>query len=409
MSENEEKINENKTLRVNGTVLFFGAILLVIVTVFATFFVADRIYYNGALFRNSQSVTFAGEELEEYKVSKFQDLLRFIDENFYLEYDINDIVEGAISGAVEALGDPYSMYLKPGTLDKYVDYITGTYIGAGISYKETENGLEILTVEADSSAGKAGIVVGEIITEIEGKAFSAYEENEINTLFSQEGKQIKLKLTDKNGNVKEAAVTISKVSKQSVFVNDYDGIMYIKITQFDDDTGNEFLTAMEKIEKIEHKGIILDLRNNGGGYETQADIVADRILPAGLIAYSENKKGERLSEIKSDATCIDVPLVVLINENTASASELVAGAIRDHKKGTLIGKKTYGKALGQVRCDFSEDGSGIVLTVAKFFTPSGECIHGVGISPDIEIALVEGSEEDAQLEKAFEVLRGQIE
>jgi len=409
MSENEEKINENKTLRVNGTVLFFGAILLVIVTVFATFFVADRIYYNGALFRNSQSVTFAGEELEEYKVSKFQDLLRFIDENFYLEYDINDIVEGAISGAVEALGDPYTMYLKPGTLDKYVDYITGTYIGAGISYKETENGLEILTVEADSSAGKAGIVVGEIITEIEGKAFSAYEENEINTLFSQEGKQIKLKLTDKNGNVKEAAVTISKVSKQSVFVNDYDGIMYIKITQFDDDTGNEFLTAMEKIQKIEHKGIILDLRNNGGGYETQADIVADRILPAGLIAYSENKKGERLSEIKSDATCIDVPLVVLINENTASASELVAGAIRDHKKGTLIGKKTYGKALGQVRCDFSEDGSGIVLTVAKFFTPSGECIHGVGISPDIEIALVEGSEEDAQLEKAFEVLRGQIE
>lgn len=409
MSENEEKINENKTLRVNGTVLFFGAILLVIVTVFATFFVADRIYYNGALFRNSQSVTFAGEELEEYKVSKFQDLLRFIDENFYLEYDINDIVEGAISGAVEALGDPYTMYLKPGTLDKYVDYITGTYIGAGISYKETENGLEILTVEADSSAGKAGIVVGEIITEIEGKAFSAYEENEINTLFSQEGKQIKLKLTDKNGNVKEAAVTISKVSKQSVFVNDYDGIMYIKITQFDDDTGNEFLTAMEKIQKIEHKGIILDLRNNGGGYETQADIVADRILPAGLIAYSENKKGERLSEIKSDATCIDVPLVVLINENTASASELVAGAIRDHKKGTLIGKKTYGKALGQVKFDFSEDGSGIVLTIAKFFTPSGECIHGVGISPDIEVALVEGSGEDAQLEKAFEVLRGQIE
>lgn len=405
MMDNENQINEKKSLRVNGMFLFLGAILLVVVTVFVTFFVADRIYYNGGLFRKSKSVTFVGEELEEYKVSKFQDLLHFIDENFYLEYDINDVIEGAISGAVTSLGDPYTRYLQPGTLDEYVDYITGTYVGAGFSYKKVEKGFEVTNVEAESSAGKSGIVVGEIVTEINAKEVASYTDDEIKTLFSKEGSEIKLKLINGNEEVKEVTVKIAKVSKQSVFVNDYDGIMYIKITQFDDDTGKEFLTAMEKIEKVDHKGIILDLRDNGGGYETQADIVADRILPEGLIAYSENKKGERLSEIKSDATCIDAPLVVLINGNTASASELVAGAIRDHEKGTLVGEKTYGKALGQIRYDFSEDGSGIVLTVAKFFTPLGDCIHGIGISPDIEVSLGEGSEEDAQLEKAFEILR----
>lgn len=407
MIDNEEKINENKTLRVNGNVLFIGAILLVVLTVFATFLVADHIYYNGALFRKSKSVTFTGEELDEYKVSKFQDLLRFIDENYYLEYDVNDVLEGAISGAVAALKDPYSRYLEPGTLDEYVDYITGTYVGAGISYKKTEKGLEIRSVKAESSADKAGIVIGDVISEIEGKAIGSYTDEELDALFAKEGNEIKLKIIKENEEVLEVTVTVSKVSKQSVFVNDYDGVMYVKITQFDDDTGKEFLTAMEKIEKVEHKGIILDLRNNGGGYESQADIVADRILPEGIIAYSENKKGERLSEIKSDAVCIDSPLVVLINENTASASELVAGAIRDHKKGTLIGEKTFGKALGQVKIDYPEDGSGVILTVAKYFTPSGECIHGVGISPDIEISLVEGSEEDVQMEKAFEILRSE--
>ena len=407
MIDNEERINENKTLRVNGNVLFVGAIILVVLTVFATFFIADRIYYNGALFRKSDSVTFAGENLDEYKVSKFQDLLRFIDENYYLEYDVNDVLEGAISGAVSALDDPYSRYLEPGTLDEYVDYITGTYVGAGISYQKTEKGLEIRSVEAESSADKAGIVIGDIISKIEGKAVESYTDEELDALFAKEGNEIKLKIIKENEEIQEVTVTISKVSKQSVFVNDYDGVMYVKITQFDDDTGKEFLAAMEKIEKVEHKGIILDLRDNGGGYENQADIVADRILPEGLIAYSENKKGERLSEIKSDATCIDSSLVVLINENTASASELVAGAIRDHKKGTLVGEKTFGKALGQVKVDYPEDGSGVILTVAKYFTPSGECIHGVGISPDIEISLIEDSEEDAQLEKAFEILRSE--
>lgn len=406
MNEDTNQCENGKSFRINGNVLFAGAIILVIVTVFVTFLVADRIYYNGALFRKSESVTFSGDNLDEYKVDKFQDLLRFIDEYYCLDYDVNDVIEGAISGAVEALGDPYSTYLEPGSLDEYVDFITGTYIGAGFVYKDTDKGMEVLSVESGSPAEKAGILTGDVITFVNGKAVSEYSEADLDSLFAKEGNLIKIKAERADGTSVEAEVTIARVSKQSVFVNDYEGIMYIKITQFDEDTGEEFLAAMKKIETLDCTGIILDLRDNGGGYEAQADIVADRILPEGLIAYSENKKGERISEIKSDAECIDVPLVVLINENTASASELVAGAIRDHKKATLVGEKTYGKALGQTRRDYSEDGSGIILTIARYFTPSGECIHGVGISPDIEIALTEGSEDDTQLQKAFEILKG---
>lgn len=406
MNEDTNQCDNGKSFRINGNVLFAGAIILIIVTVFVTFLVADRIYYNGALFRKSESVTFSGDNLEEYKVDKFQDLLRFIDEYYCLDYDVNDVIEGAISGAVEALGDPYSSYIEPGLLDEYVDFITGTYIGAGFVYKNTDKGLEVLSVESGTPAEKAGILAGDVITFVNGKAVSDYAEADLDSLFVKEGNLIKIKAERADGTSIEAEVTISRVSKQSVFVNDYEGVMYIKITQFDEDTGEEFLAAMKKIDTLDCTGIILDLRNNGGGYEVQADIVADRILPEGLIAYSENKKGERISEIKSDAECIDVPLVVLINENTASASELVVGAIRDHKKGTLVGQKTYGKALGQTRRDYSEDGSGIILTIARYFTPSGECIHGVGISPDIEIALTEGSEEDTQLQKAFEILKG---
>lgn len=406
MNEDTNQCENGKSFRINGNVLFAGAIILVIVTVFVTFLVADRIYYNGALFRKSESVTFSGDNLDEYKVDKFQDLLRFIDEYYCLDYDVNDVIEGAISGAVEALGDPYSTYLEPGSLDEYVDFITGTYIGAGFVYKDTDKGMEVLSVESGSPAEKAGILTGDVITFVNGKAVSEYSEADLDSLFAKEGNLIKIKAERADGTSVEAEVTIARVSKQSVFVNDYEGIMYIKITQFDEDTGEEFLAAMKKIETLDCTGIILDLRDNGGGYEAQADIVADRILPEGLIAYSENKNGERISEIKSDAECIDVPLVVLINENTASASELVAGAIRDHKKATLVGEKTYGKALGQTRRDYSEDGSGIILTIARYFTPSGECIHGVGISPDIEIALTEGSEDDTQLQKAFEILKG---
>lgn len=416
-NKKEKNTDENKVrgrLSINGGVLFLCAVLLVVVTVFVTFFVADRLYYGGALYRESDSVRFEGDDIDKYKTAKFQDILKFIENNYCLDYDVNAVIEGAINGAVEALDDPYSRYLKPGELQDYQDYITGTYTGVGITYTETDDGMLISAIEPDSPADSVGIIVGDVIVKIDGKAYAEYSRDEISSLFGTAENTLKLSVLHSDGTTEDVNVTVAKVSRQSVFVTDYNGIMHVVITQFDEDTGAEFLTAVEKMEAMNFKGMILDLRDNGGGYENQADMVADRILPEGIIAYSEDKNGNRLSEIKSDEQCINVPIVVLVNGRTASASELVTGAIRDFKAATIVGTKTFGKALGQTRRDYNEDGSGIILTVARYFTPSGECIHGVGITPDRIVEPSEGYEntyasdipfdDDVQLQTAFDIL-----
>ena len=406
--------NEKKSFRINANTLFIGALLLVVITVFVTFFVADKLYFSGALYRKSESISFEDEKLDPYKVAKFQTILDFIEENYCLEYDINNIVEGSIFGAVSALNDPYTRYLLPGELNEYVDYITGTYIGAGFVYIETDAGLLIQSVETNSPAEKAGILKDDIVTHLNGKAVTEYTDAEMDELFSKADTEITVSVIHSDNSMEDVTVTIAKVSKQSVFVTNYDGIMYLRITQFDEDTAAEFSVAIEKIKEAGCDGIVIDLRYNGGGYEAQASEIADILLPECLIAYSEDKNGNRLSEIKSDAESVDLPMVLLVNEGTASASELLAGALKDNDAAQIVGQNTYGKALGQTRIDFEDDGSGLVVTVARYFTPSGKCIHGKGIKPDVEVELIDEYKnvqvqdipfyQDAQLQKAIELL-----
>ena len=414
MSDRDDSNNEKKSFRINANTLFIGALLLVVITVFVTFFVADKLYFSGAIYRKSESVSFEDEKLDPYKIAKFQTILDFIEENYCMEYDINDVVEGSIFGAVSALEDPYTRYLLPGELDDYVDYITGTYIGAGFVYIETDAGLLIQSVETNSPAEKAGILKDDIVTHLNGKAVTEYTDAEMDELFSKADTEITVSVIDSDNSMEDVTVTIAKVSKQSVFVTNYDGIMYLRITQFDEDTAAEFSVAIEKIKEAGCDGIVIDLRYNGGGYEAQASEIADILLPECLIAYSEDKNGNRLSEIKSDAESVDLPMVLLVNEGTASASELLAGALKDNDAAQIVGQNTYGKALGQTRIDFEDDGSGLVVTVARYFTPSGKCIHGKGIKPDVEVELIDEYKnvqvqdipfyQDAQLQKAIELL-----
>ena len=414
MSDRDDNNNEKKSFRINANTLFIGALLLVVITVFVTFFVADKLYFSGAIYRKSESVSFEDEKLDPYKIAKFQTILDFIEENYCMEYDINDVVEGSIFGAVSALEDPYTRYLLPGELDDYVDYITGTYIGAGFVYIETDAGLLIQSVETNSPAEKAGILKDDIVTHLNGKAVTEYTDVEMDELFSKADTEITVSVIHSDNSMEDVIVTIAKVSKQSVFVTNYDGIMYVRITQFDEDTAAEFSVAIEKIKEAGCDGIVIDLRYNGGGYEAQASEIADILLPECLIAYSEDKNGNRLSEIKSDAESVDLPMVLLVNEGTASASELLAGALKDNDAAQIVGQNTYGKALGQTRIDFEDDGSGLVVTVARYFTPSGKCIHGKGIKPDVEVELIDEYKnvqvqdipfyQDAQLQKAIELL-----
>lgn len=383
-----EHTKKDYYIKLSASTLFFSAAIIIVVTVFLSFFVADRLFYGGYFAEKSNKVSF-DRTVDFRKVAKFQDVLNFIRKNYYLDYDENDLLEGALKGLVEALGDPYSNYFEPGSMDDYNDYITGNYKGIGVEVQEEENGLKVTNVYEDTPAWRVGIKKNDIITHINGKKANEMSRDERSSILGKEGNEVILTVLTSDDKTINYDVKVEVIKKQTVFTKYYDNIAYIQITQFDDDTGKEFENAVNDILKKGAKGLILDLRNNGGGFESQASIVADILLPEGVIAYSEDRNGKKIKEIKSDKSELDMPIVMLVNQNTASASELVAGAFRDFEKGLIIGVKSYGKALGQISKTYEADGSGIVLTVARYFTPSGQCIHGIGIEPDIKVELAE--------------------
>lgn len=321
------------TIKINGIVLFIVAAIIVVATVFITFKFADKVFYSKATVSDSRSVVFDGDDTSKEKIAKFNDILRYVKENYYYAYDENAIIEGAIDGAMNALNDKYSQYYKPGTMSDYNDYVDG---------------------------------------------------------IDQTGENV-----------------------QTVFTTDYTGkIKYIRITQFGNGTGDEFKEVISTVMTEGSKGIIIDLRDNPGGIETAATTVADIILPEGTIATAKDKDGNTAKTILSEKTEIDLPFVVLVNGKTASASELLAAALQDFEKATLVGTQTYGKAVGQKRHTYDYDDSGIKLTVWKYFTPSGDSIDGIGITPDHIIEATSDKpvaeltyEEDPQLQKALEIIR----
>ncbi|MBO4327098.1 MAG: S41 family peptidase [Clostridia bacterium] len=409
---------ETKEVRVSGVVMLLVVLLLITVTAIVCLSISRRIYANRLEKEKAYKVVFSSDT-DPYKVAKLQDIIDFIGSEFALEYSSDELVEGAIDGLVDALGDRYSYYIQPGDYDSYNEYITGTYSGIGISTTFTDDGMVVSDVFEGTPAKEAGITVGELITHINGVKIDSTSSSQVSSMLGQEGVIVKLTVVDLDGITREVEMKTAVINRQSVYgVGFEDGVYYIRISQFDSDTGDEFNQMLSVAKTAGMKALVLDLRGNPGGYERQADMVADAILGEGLIAYSEDKNGTRASEAMSDANEIDVPIVLLVNANTASASELVAGAFRDFKKGTIVGKKTFGKAIGQISRSYSEDGSGVVLTVATYFTPSGECIHGVGITPDTEVSLAEGYEnmtpdkipagEDAQLDKALELVRAAL-
>ena len=407
--------NGEKKVRMNGVAILLGAVLLILVTAAVTTFIAYRIYKNRLEKERTYKVVFSSET-DPYKVAKFQDIIDYIDSNFVLDYTDDALIEGAIKGYIDALGDRYSYYLEPGDYENYNEYITGTFTGIGITATYTDEGMTVNEVFDNSPAKEAGLLPGDLITYVNGLKADTTAVSAIQSSLSQEGVIVRLKVKDAAGAERELELKTAVVNRQSVYGVGYeDGIYYVRVTQFDSDTGTEFEQMLEVAKEAGMKALILDLRGNPGGFEKQADEVADAILGEGIIAYSKDRNGKVISEARSDAAQIEVPIVLLVNKNTASASELVAGAFRDFKRGTIIGTRTYGKAIGQLSRSYDEDGSGVVITTAIYFTPSGECIHGVGILPDTVVELADEyanltpdkipEGQDAQLDKAFEILR----
>ncbi len=355
---------------------------------------------------------------QEEKMAKIKEL---IDENFALEYEEDDLIESQYAGYVYGLQDPYSAYLTEENYDKMMESTNGEYVGIGVGVTpNTETNTILITqVFTNSPAEKVGLKIGDEIIAVEGE--TVYGSDMDAAIIKIKGKpKTSVVITIKDGTTganRDVTIIRDNVIVDTVYHEKLEeNIGYIRISSFDAVTDEQFEEAYNELINDGIEGLVLDLRNNPGGLLDVVSNIADILVPEGNIVYTEDVNGKKMY-IKSDASKIEMPLQVLVNGYSASASEVLAGAIKDYGVGELVGETTFGKGIVQ-RIFPLGDGSAVKLTISRYFTPSGVCINGIGIEPDYEVVLDQESTAnlfrsfdrsfDTQLKKAIENLHAQI-
>lgn len=329
------------------------------------------------------------------------ELESYVDENFYKAPDKKVAMDGALKGYVAGLGDPYSSYL---TEDEYKSWQTmesGTMVGIGVTVQQHETGLYVVEVTEGYPAYVSGIHKGDIITEVEGERVTdiGYDET-VARIKGEEGTEVTISV-DRNGERQEFTVMRSEIEMVTASGKMLDeNIGYIRISAFRENTDEQFAEVLDSLLNEGAKGLIFDVRNNGGGLLTSLQAILDPLLPEGNIAIATYGNGDVRTIMQSDAEETDIPMAVLVNGNTASAAELFAASLSDWDKAFLVGETTFGKGIMQ--STESAAGGAITLTVATYQTVRGECYHGVGITPDYEVTPVEDYEPDFQEPDASE-------
>ncbi len=341
---------------------------------------------------------------------------------YYYEDDISyeELQDGIYKGMVNSLGDPYSEYYSREELEEVMSSNMGiSYgIGAYISINKQMNMAMISGVMEESPAQESGLREGDIIYEVDGESTQGMSLTQVvSRVKGKENTNVHLTIYRENEN-DLLEIDIKRAKRLEVTTVDYgmledtDQLGYLRIREFDAVTVDQFTEAMAELRGQGMKGMVLDLRSNPGGDLAAVVDIARKILPEGLIVYTEDKTGRRKEYTGDGKRELDIPLVVLVNEYSASASEILAGAIQDYNKGTLVGTTTYGKGIVQ-QIQKLDDGTALKLTISAYYTPSGRNIHGIGIEPDIELEYdYEASENegtDNQVEKAIEILEGKTE
>ena len=353
------------------------------------------------------------EKAVDEKAGELADL---IDQYYYEDIDQNALVEGMYAGMVKGLDDPYSSYFTAEEYASFNDSTTGVYYGIGTVLTQNVDTqiVTILHVYPGTPAEEAGIRDGDVIVKVGDIEADSMELSELTShIKGEKGTSVHLEVIRSGESehlqfdVERRQIEVPTVEYQMLEGN----VGLIQITEFSTATPEQFDHAVKELQGKGMTSMIVDLRNNPGGVLQSVCTMLDEILPEGLLVYTEDKYGGR-SDYKSDKNCMDIPMTVLINENSASASEIFAGAIKDYKYGTLIGTTTFGKGIVQSIIPL-EDGSALKITMAKYFTPKGNYIHGKGIAPDIELEYEYQDQEDEvydpmhdnQVLKALEVLK----
>lgn len=344
------------------------------------------------------------------EVSGKLDFLKEVIDLKYLEKtDEKTLEENIYKGLLQGLNDPYSVYYTKDEYDALKEETSGSYCGIGalVSQNADTGVITAINVFKGSPAEKAGMKNGDIIFKVEDKEVTGEDLNNVVAKMKGE-KDTKVKINVYRTSEKEyidLEVTRDKVDVPTVehkMLDKSKGIGYIQITQFEEVTYDQFKEALDDLKKQGMKSVIFDLRNNPGGlYDTVCEMLDD-LLPEGTLVYTKDKDGNK-QEKKSDANFLDMPMVVLQNENSASASEIFAGAIQDFGAGKIVGTQSFGKGIVQSIIPLS-DGSAVKLTVEKYYTPKGVNIHGKGITPDVKVEISKDGKKDNQLQKAIEVI-----
>lgn len=328
------------------------------------------------------------------------------------DLDTQKMVYGAISGMLKATGDPYTSFFDPEENKAFSEDLGGSFDGIGAELGVKDNLLTVIAPLDESPAQKAGLRAGDKILQIGDKIISDMSIDESVALIrGKKGTEVKLTILP-NGEkeTKEISIIRDTIEVKSVKIEfEDDNIAHIEITKFGENTDQEFNSATKILLARNTKGIILDLRNNPGGLLDQSISIASRMIPRGKIVVSEEDSFGKKENLftKGGDTLSSIPMVVLINEGSASASEILAGALKDNQNITLIGEKSFGKGTVQELINLPH-GSSVKVTVAKWLTPSGEYIMEKGISPDIEVKMTADdykNDKDPQLDKALEVLK----
>ncbi len=340
------------------------------------------------------------EKLDE-RFSKVNSIYDTVMEGYYIEPDFTDLEDGMCKGLMCGLGDPYSAYMTEDEYKTWIESVTGEFEGIGISFTTDEEGnYVVVSVFKDSPAEEAGLEAGDFILAADGKAYPTMDALSA-AIKGKRGTRVTITY-ERGGKAHDVEIIRDKIEETSVEGKTLDdNIGYIAISSFAENTAEEFRVQLESMENQGVDGLIIDLRNNGGGMVNTCQQIADMLLGECKIVSMENRTGQE-SVLNSDAEKTLLPYVILVNENSASASEILAGAVKDNTDNPIVGVTTFGKGIVQTSGQL-DDGSALQLTTMQYFSPNGNKIHKKGVKPDYVVKSTET--EDRQLKKAIELLK----
>ncbi|WP_297520133.1 S41 family peptidase [uncultured Clostridium sp.] len=414
MRERENKASYER----RGYTKNWKVILMVIGFSVLSILVGNRLTAKG-LMPITSNLDVQGSFKEIKDIEKYSKLFSIRDQIYrYYDGEINDdkLLEGAIKGMSMGLGDPYTYYMNKEEFEGFMEQNSGEYMGVGIRMGTADKNLLVVESLEGGPAYAAGIKAGDILKAINGTSVTVADMEKTASMLKGKKKE-NIKLTVQRDG-KELNIDVMRDVVKTINVKGYmmdEEVGYIAVKAFEENVAKDFTAKLEELQNKGMQGLVLDLRGNPGGYMSECVGLASNFIDKGEpIVTTIDKYGEKEKNLSKGGIAKDLPLVVLIDGNSASASEVVSGAIRDYGVGTLIGETSFGKGIVQIPVS-QPDGSALKITISKYYTPNGENIHGTGIKPDIEVEYPEelknkpyNRAEDPQLEKAMEVMKDKI-